>query len=299
MFFVILIIVIFVIIIYREIYFKSKKFQTIRQKVSELIKEFNDMNVYADSLSANILGGQTRQIFVGEIQNISDWNYKHNKLFNRENNNQIFHCSRQVVSNAQFDGFKYVCKYFNIPIDEIHRNLANDMLNNFNSYLESRDLLLLKQDNLFNSIKDELPFLIKIFKNSLYKNLGMIALDLKTVIYPRYNFQYTSSGGNSGLSYTLELSTDELQKFINWLDERIKYKKSAQYQRIIMTNELRNKIKQRDGFSCKICKVNTVKEPTLLLEIDHIVPISKGGLTVEDNLQCLCWKCNRKKAAKI
>lgn len=298
MFFVILIIIA-VIIIYRTTYFKSEKFKIIRQKVSALTSEFNDMNVYADSLSANILGGQTRQIFIGKIQNISNWNYKHSQLFNRESNTKIFHCSRQVVSNAQFDGFKYVCKYFNITVDEIHRNLANDMLNNFNSYLESRDLLLLKQNNLFDNIKDELPFLIKIFKNSLYKNLGMIHLDLKTVIYPQYTFQYTSSGGNSGLSYTLKLSINELQEFINWLDERIKYKKSAQYQRIIMTNELRNKIKQRDGFACKICKVNTIKEPTLLLEIDHIVPISKGGLTIEDNLQCLCWKCNRKKAAKI
>ena len=37
----------------------------------------------------------------------------------------------------------------------------------------------------------------------------------------------------------------------------------------------------------------------LLLEVDHIIPIIKGGLTKEDNLQTLCWKCNRSKGAKI
>ena len=33
--------------------------------------------------------------------------------------------------------------------------------------------------------------------------------------------------------------------------------------------------------------------------MDHIVPVSKGGCTVEDNLQTLCWKCNRAKSNKI
>jgi 5-methylcytosine-specific restriction endonuclease McrA len=37
----------------------------------------------------------------------------------------------------------------------------------------------------------------------------------------------------------------------------------------------------------------------LLLEIDHIMRASKGGLSVPENLQTLCWKCNRSKGAKV
>ena len=287
------------ILIYRHIYFKSEKFDAIKESISDLTNEFNELNIYADSLSVNILGGQTRQIFVGETSNTSRWAYKHSGLFSRENHSQIYHCSRSVVSNAQLDGFKYLCKYFEIKIDEEHRNLANEMLNNFSSYFDSRTLLESKRNNLFDSIKNDLPFLIRIFKKSLYKKLGLIELDLKSVIYPRYIFSYTSSGGNSGLTYTLELSERQLEMFINWLDEKIKYKKSAQYQRMIMTQTLRNRIKERDNYECKICSASIEKEPTLLLEIDHIVPISKGGMSVEDNLQCLCWKCNRSKGAKL
>ena len=33
--------------------------------------------------------------------------------------------------------------------------------------------------------------------------------------------------------------------------------------------------------------------------LDHIIPVSKGGCTVEDNLQTLCWKCNRAKSNKM
>lgn len=39
--------------------------------------------------------------------------------------------------------------------------------------------------------------------------------------------------------------------------------------------------------------------PNHLLEIDHIIPVSKGGRTAEENLQTLCWKCNRAKSDKI
>ena len=40
-------------------------------------------------------------------------------------------------------------------------------------------------------------------------------------------------------------------------------------------------------------------ETNLLLEINHIIPVATGGETVEDNLQTLCWKCNRAKSDKI
>jgi len=47
----------------------------------------------------------------------------------------------------------------------------------------------------------------------------------------------------------------------------------------------------RDKWSCCSCGRST-KEHGVLLEIDHIVPRSKGGSDDEDNLQTLCKKCN-------
>lgn len=35
------------------------------------------------------------------------------------------------------------------------------------------------------------------------------------------------------------------------------------------------------------------------LHIDHIIPISNGGKTVEQNLQVLCDKCNLKKSNRV
>lgn len=73
----------------------------------------------------------------------------------------------------------------------------------------------------------------------------------------------------------------------------------AKEQRNLMTTKLREHIKARDNFTCCICGNSIQKEPNLLLEIDHIIPVSKGGCTTEENLQTLCWKCNRSKSSKI
>ena len=47
-----------------------------------------------------------------------------------------------------------------------------------------------------------------------------------------------------------------------------------------MTQDLREAIKKRDNYTCCKCGNSVFKEPNLLLEVDHIIPVSKGGLTV-------------------
>ena len=66
-----------------------------------------------------------------------------------------------------------------------------------------------------------------------------------------------------------------------------------------MTPALREYIKKRDHYTCQICGDNIYKHPDIILEIDHIIPVSKGGETVEYNLQTLCRTCNRKKSNKM
>ena len=56
--------------------------------------------------------------------------------------------------------------------------------------------------------------------------------------------------------------------------------------------KLRHEFFKRDNYRCRECGA-TNKETTL--EIDHIVPVSKGGSNNITNLQTLCKKCNRSK----
>ena len=51
-------------------------------------------------------------------------------------------------------------------------------------------------------------------------------------------------------------------------------------------------VMKRDNFKCCMCGRSPATTPGLELHIDHIIPWSKGGETMIDNLQTLCSDCN-------
>jgi hypothetical protein len=57
-------------------------------------------------------------------------------------------------------------------------------------------------------------------------------------------------------------------------------------------DSLRFQILKRDRV-CQLCGVGPKDE---VLEVDHIIPRSKGGTNNPDNLQVLCTRCNRGKS---
>lgn len=58
-------------------------------------------------------------------------------------------------------------------------------------------------------------------------------------------------------------------------------------------DDLRTAVFERDGYRCLDC--GTVEQ----LCCDHIIPVSKGGETTEENLQTLCRPCNSRKKDRI
>jgi len=55
------------------------------------------------------------------------------------------------------------------------------------------------------------------------------------------------------------------------------------------------KVLKRDNYKCLICGKSPSTHPELSLEVDHILPVSKGGTNDLENLQTLCFYCNRGK----
>lgn len=68
-----------------------------------------------------------------------------------------------------------------------------------------------------------------------------------------------------------------------------KYRKS-------IPNVLRFQVFRRDAFRCQYCGNHSGK---VVLEVDHIVPASKGGSDNIDNLITACYECNRGKSAEL
>lgn len=62
---------------------------------------------------------------------------------------------------------------------------------------------------------------------------------------------------------------------------------------------LRSRVLIRDNCQCRMCGISPLKDPAITLQVDHILPWSKGGRTVLGNLQTLCARCNRGKGDLI
>ncbi len=53
---------------------------------------------------------------------------------------------------------------------------------------------------------------------------------------------------------------------------------------------------RRDNFCCCACGRSPATHRGLELQVDHVVPWSRGGESVLENLQTLCSECNRGKS---
>lgn len=60
-------------------------------------------------------------------------------------------------------------------------------------------------------------------------------------------------------------------------------------------DSLRYQVLKESGHRCELCGATKNERP---LDVDHILPRSKGGKNIYENLQVLCSKCNRSKGNK-
>jgi hypothetical protein len=93
-----------------------------------------------------------------------------------------------------------------------------------------------------------------------------------------------------GATEILDLS--ELAEFIEIAAlERPGYEERRASHRI--PDSVKAAVMVRDGGRCRACR------SAVNLQIDHIVPLSKGGSCEESNLQTLCRRCNRRKWKRL
>jgi 5-methylcytosine-specific restriction endonuclease McrA len=102
-------------------------------------------------------------------------------------------------------------------------------------------------------------------------------------------FDYYQRFGNDVQlsSYLNAICTDDKKEI-----DRAKKRRRQQAQYYIGKNGVREAVLERCNHQC----VNCGKEENL--QIDHILPISRGGEDKLDNLQVLCRTCNVEKGSK-
>ncbi len=61
---------------------------------------------------------------------------------------------------------------------------------------------------------------------------------------------------------------------------------------------IKNQVRERAGFLCEYCHANEQWQ-YVPFTVDHVIPLSKGGVNNIDNLALACFHCNRQKSDKI
>ena len=111
---------------------------------------------------------------------------------------------------------------------------------------------------------------------------------------------YNSPHGRNRYEKEVHYDDFDIDDILRAFDRRNKEQETETYRRRCerskMTLSLRYDVMRRDGFRCCLCGRSA--DSGIELEVDHIIPVSKGGTSGIDNLQTLCRDCNRGKGAK-
>lgn len=114
------------------------------------------------------------------------------------------------------------------------------------------------------------------------------------------NVEYTSPKGQNHYKKGCTYLESEIRTAMKDMITRAEYMQSEAWrrknERSKVTPSLRYDVMRRDGFCCCLCGRSARNGAEL--EVDHIMPVSKGGNTTYSNLQTLCRECNRGKGAK-
>lgn len=131
----------------------------------------------------------------------------------------------------------------------------------------------------------------KLFEELLHKPTTVFKMNVK--------LNLTKINGDHVTSKSLSLNRKTIEDLIERLnnkhgerynDEGI-WKSIVRVERGRVSNKMRFSIYERDSYRCVKCKRRTDD-----LEIDHIIPIAKGGKSEYNNLQTLCKRCNMNKS---
>lgn len=279
-------------------YYASSEFAKIKETCNLLSQSRKDFNEYIDEKAQSISKLFGTRVVRNETQNQDTYNYI--RAYKKSITPFTAEVSSTVFASAENDPIGYIVKYFYPNKSEYKEQIQKlrVLIEELETLKEAKVIIDNYKKDYDKYIHDVPKFVLDNDEDGFYSRLGLAVIDEAT-LNVEYKFTYTSAGGMAQRSFTVPMNEDNIIELINRLESKLSMQALAKEQRAMMTSKLRKYIKERDHYTCCQCGNSIQKEPNLLLEIDHIIPIAKGGLTVEDNLQTLCWKCNRSKGAKL
>jgi hypothetical protein len=279
-------------------YYDSLEFLEIKNTCESLINSQKDFNEYiaekVNSIS-NIFGTK-----ISRNETVNEDQYSYIRRYKKTITPFTAEVSSAVFASAENKPLEYIIKNFYPNRDEYPMQIQKLklLIEELETLREAKQIIENYKKEYQQYIGNVPDYVMQNDEAGFYSKLGFTNIDESTLVV-EYKFAYTSNGGMAQRSFTVPMTEENIIELIKRLENMLTTKALEKEQRAMMTAKLREFIKNRDNYTCCNCGNSTHVEPNLLLEIDHIIPISKGGCTVEENLQTLCWKCNRAKSNKI
>ena len=279
-------------------YYESPDFFKIKDTCEALMSTQREFNEYINGKVQSISQLFGTRIVRNETTNNDEYNYI--RPYKKTITPFTAEVSATVFASAENNPLEYVVKNFypnkkSYPeqIQKLYR-----LVEELETLREAKQIIENYKAEYQQYLGDVPEFIMKNDESGFYSRLGFADVD-ESLFAVEYKFVYTSGGGMAQRSFTVPMTEETIIELIKVLESKLTTSAFVKEQRALMTKKLRESIKKRDNFTCCSCGNSTHIEPNLLLEIDHIIPVAKGGCTVVDNLQTLCWKCNRAKSDKI
>ncbi|MCM1130583.1 MAG: HNH endonuclease [Roseburia sp.] len=217
-------------------------------------------------------------------------NLNQNHTYDNENFYNEISCKDYLIYQLQF---------IEVSLKEVIEKINKNKKDYTNYITEIRAIKNLKEfqipTNKFN-LEKLINYEEKMLKNMI-RSKPIIQLRLKVSLSRSniYGYIYETK--------TETFSEEDIKVLLNKLHNKANgfYKDNEIWQSICkvergkVSNKMRFSIYKRDGYRCCKCGKSNRND----LEIDHIIPIAKGGKSVYENLQTLCHSCNVKKGDKI
>lgn len=279
-------------------YYKSKAFAKIKETCQLLTQSQSEFNEYINEKAEAITQLFGTRVVRNETQNEDTYNYI--RAYKKNITPFTAEVSSAVFGSAENNPIGYIVKYFypNKSQYKVQIEKLQILIEELETLRDAKEIIENYKKDYNQYISDVPKYVMDNDEDGFYSRLGLAIID-ESVLNVEYKFAYTSDGGMAQRFFTVPMNEETIIELINQLESRLSLEAFAKEQRALMTSKLRAHIKERDNYTCCQCGNSVHAEPNLLLEIDHIVPVAKGGLTEEKNLQTLCWKCNRSKGAKI
>jgi hypothetical protein len=240
--------------------------------------------------------------------------YKHSKLLK-----QAIELNKDYAFNSDFDKHyrydervEYKAKLDQFDFESYLMYKAENNKQFFEDLIQKLDFntnLYKKYDSKYKelithfNVKNTKKYLVSLNRflsveaNIVEKNKLKPRLDSEIEIIVRY----TSPRGRNSYSSKATYRYYEIKTFYLEMLDSVAKRSTRSYQmkveRAKMSASVRYQVLVRDKATCQICGAS--KKDGVILHVDHILPVAKGGKSTLDNLRTLCDRCNLGKKDRI